>query len=95
MRRGNLVLTALILLETPNYGYGLLKILRDQGMEISQDTLYPLLRRLESQGLIQGDWDTQSTRPRKIYRITERSLPLREKLIVEWKKQKEIMEAII
>lgn len=95
MRRGNLVLTTLIHLEKPNYGYGLLKILRDSGQEISQDTLYPLLRRLESQGLLQGDWDTETKRPRKIYQVTAKARPLRDRLIQEWRKQKDIMEAIL
>lgn len=92
LRRGDLVLTALCLLEKENYGYALIEKLRQANLEISQDTLYPLLRRLESQGLLIGEWETSGSRPRKIYVITEKGRKIRQKLTQDWKKQKTAME---
>ena len=95
IRRGDLVLAALVLLEEPDYGYGLLKLLKDRGLDVSQDTLYPLLRRLEAQGFLTGDWDTRNNRPRKMYRIREECRPIRDRLIEDWKQQKKLMEEIL
>jgi len=95
MKRGDIVLAALLMLDSPDYGYGLLKKMQSKGLDISQDTLYPLLRRLESQGLIESDWDTEGSRPRKVYIIREESKSLREEMIEQWKNQKAIMEKLI
>ena len=61
LRRGVLSIAVLSQLSKEEYGYSLLKALSDKGMEIDQSTLYPLLRRLESQGLLQSDWRSSST----------------------------------
>ena len=66
LRRGVLSIAVLSQLSKEEYGYSLLKALSDRGMEIDQSTLYPLLRRLESQGLLQSDWQM---------RFPERSAP--------------------
>ncbi|MGS0562819.1 PadR family transcriptional regulator [Microbacterium aurugineum] len=71
LRRGYLVLACLQALEDPIYGYGLLKDLRSAGIAIEGDTLYPLLRRLESQGLLTSVWNTEQSRPRKFYVVTD------------------------
>lgn len=92
LRRGDLVLAALCLLEQEDYGYGLIGRIREAQMEVSQDTLYPLLRRLEGQGLLEGDWETTGSRPRKIYRITSKGREIRQGLKEEWIKQKQAME---
>ena len=73
LRRGLLVLAVLSQLAKQQYGYALLKLLADQGMEIDQGTLYPLLRRLESQGLLQSNWNVEEAgRPRRYYVISAR-----------------------
>ena len=71
LRRGTVVLACLLILEQPGYGYGLLETLDRAGFAVDANTLYPLLRRLEKQGLLTSKWDTADARPRKFYRTTE------------------------
>ena len=66
LRRGVIVLAVLSQLDQEQYGYSLLKLLSEKGLEVDQGTLYPLLRRLESQGLLSSDWNTEGSRPRLI-----------------------------
>src|SRR6202034_827056 len=70
LRRGSLVLAVLAALRTEQYGYTLRKILADHGMEIDEGTLYPLLRRLESQGLLTSQWREQDKRNKRFYRLS-------------------------
>ena len=67
LRRGTLILLVLTCLKEPTYGYSLIKILEENGITIEANTLYPLMRRLESQGLLQSQWDTSEGKPRKYY----------------------------
>ncbi|MBD3940339.1 PadR family transcriptional regulator [Microbacterium sp. NEAU-LLC] len=71
LRRGTVVLACLRLLETPGYGYGLLEELGDHGFPTDANTLYPLLRRLEKQGYLTSEWNTDEARPRKFYRTSD------------------------
>lgn len=71
LRRGTVVLACLALLEHPSYGYALLETLQHRGFRADANTLYPLLRRLESQGLLECEWNTDETRPRKFYQRTQ------------------------
>ena len=71
LRRGMIVLAVLSQLDHEQYGYSLLKLLSDQGLEVDQGTLYPLLRRLESQGLLQSNWRLEEARPRRYYVISQ------------------------
>jgi PadR family transcriptional regulator, regulatory protein PadR len=84
MRRGALVLAVLSQLDEPQYGYSLKKRLIEQGLEIDEGTLYPLLRRLEEQGLLQSDWQIQESRPRRYYQINKTGRAIRETLATEW-----------
>jgi DNA-binding PadR family transcriptional regulator len=84
LRRGSIVLASLIALETPGYGYGLLDALERAGLPVEANTLYPLLRRLESQGLLTSEWDTSETRPRKFYRTSTDGIRLARALRREW-----------
>ena len=68
--RGALVIACLRTLTTPEYGYGLVETLRRAGIATEGNTVYPLLRRLESQGLLSSTWDETSARPRKFYETT-------------------------
>jgi DNA-binding PadR family transcriptional regulator len=70
LRRGTVVLACLALLRTPTHGYALMETLQGHGFRADANTLYPLLRRLEGQGLLECEWNTESSRPRKLYRCT-------------------------
>lgn len=70
LRRGTVVLACLRLLVTPGYGYGLLEELAERGFATDANTLYPLLRRLEKQGYLESEWNTEEARPRKFYRTS-------------------------
>ena len=70
LRRGTLILLVLSQLRRPMYGYSLVKKLNEHQIPIDANTLYPLMRRLEGQGLLESSWDTSEAKPRKYYRIT-------------------------
>lgn len=95
LRRGTLVLAVLSQLKFPQYGYSLLKCLEDKGIQIEANTLYPLMRRLESQGLLENNWDTETTRPRKYYVLNETGKEIFEVLKKEWQQTCEKMNKLI
>ncbi|WP_194410656.1 PadR family transcriptional regulator [Microbacterium cremeum] len=76
LRRGTIVLACLRLLEKPGYGYGLLEELGRRGFPTDANTLYPLLRRLEKQGFLTSEWNTDEARPRKFYRTSDAGVQL-------------------
>lgn len=80
MNRGFLQLVILMLLEKPMYGYLIMKHMEEKGAAIEESTLYPLMRRLESQGLLSSRWDTSENKARKYYEVTEEGRLVREKL---------------
>ena len=84
LRRGALVLAVLSQLEEAKYGYALMNDLSNQGLEIEQGTLYPLLRRLEADGLLDSEWNTEGSRPRRYYVINDLGRQLLEELSGEW-----------
>lgn len=84
LRRGVIVLAALSQLGSEQYGYSLLKKLADLGLEVDQGTLYPLLRRLEAQGLLASVWKLEEARPRRYYVISAEGKKLLPKLKKEW-----------
>jgi DNA-binding PadR family transcriptional regulator len=84
LRRGVQIIVVLQLLKKPQYGYSLLSILESNGIEIEAGTLYPLLRRLESQKLLESTWDTTESRPRKFYEISDYGIEVLNILIKEW-----------
>ena len=71
MRRGSIVLAVLSHLETEQYGYSLIQLLSEKGFEIDQNTLYPLLRRLANQGLLDSSWKVEENRSRRYYTINK------------------------
>jgi DNA-binding PadR family transcriptional regulator len=85
LRRGVLQIAVLALMRRPTYGYQLLKDLDARGLPAEEGTLYPILRRLEKQGLIGGEWDTNGTRPRKYYRMTAEGERTLGSLLDTWK----------
>lgn len=84
LRRGSVVLASLLACTTPRYGYGLLTTLADVGIDTEANTLYPLLRRLEGQGLLTSSWHTDEPRPRKYYETTPLGTDVAERLHSEW-----------
>jgi PadR family transcriptional regulator, regulatory protein PadR len=84
LRRGMITLAVLSQLSEEQYGYSLLKLLSDQGMDVDQGTLYPLLRRLETQGLLQSSWRLEETRPRRYYLISAEGKKVFPRLKEEW-----------
>ena len=96
LRRGVLSIAVLSQLSKEQYGYSLLKALADKGIEIDQSTLYPLLRRLESQGLLQSDWRiADETRPRRYYVISTQGRAVLNKLKREWSAMAATMQKML
>lgn len=84
LKRGSVVLACLLILETPGYGYGLLERLQQANVDVDANTLYPLLRRLEKQGLLTSDWNTEGPRPRKYYETSKEGRDLAGVLMESW-----------
>jgi PadR family transcriptional regulator PadR len=84
LRRGCLVLAVLSQLREEHYGYALRKALADRGMEIDENTLYPLLRRLESQGLLLSQWREEEKRNKRFYRLSVDGEQILGRLLDEW-----------
>ncbi len=85
LRRGVLVLAVLSQLQQEQYGYSLKQVLSDQGLDINEGTLYPLMRRLEAQGLLESEWQVvDDARPRRYYRISETGKTILANLTQEW-----------
>jgi len=84
IRRGVIVLAVMSQLENEQYGYSLIKRLEDHGLVMDQGTLYPLLRRLESQGLLESVWRLEGTRPRRYYVISQAGKNILPRLKEEW-----------
>ena len=95
LRRGVLVLAALSQLKEPKYGYALIDRLGEQGIEIEQGTLYPLLRRLESQDLLESEWNVEGSRPRRYYVLSAEGERLLKALKMEWGELIEVMEVLL
>jgi PadR family transcriptional regulator, regulatory protein PadR len=85
LRRGCLILAVLAALRTEQYGYTLRKALAERGMEIDEGTLYPLLRRLESQGLLTSQWREQDKRNKRFYRLSAEGKLILKQLLEEWR----------
>lgn len=96
LRRGIISIAVLSLLGKEEYGYSLLKALSDQGLDVDQSTLYPLLRRLESQGLLQSDWRiVDEARPRRYYVISPQGREVLAQLKKEWSAMTESMQKLL
>lgn len=95
LRRGILVLATLSQLEEARYGYALIDELSRRGLEIDQGTLYPLLRRLEDQGLLDSEWNVEGARPRRYYQISESGIEMLQTLTEEWQGLVGVMEGLL
>lgn len=80
-----MILAVLACLRSEQYGYTLRKTLADRGLDIEEGTLYPLLRRLETQGLLLSEWREAEKRNKRFYRLSMLGEEILEKLLAEWK----------
>jgi PadR family transcriptional regulator PadR len=86
LRRGCLIVAVLAQLRTEQYGYTLRKALADDGLAIDEGTLYPLLRRLESQGLLVSQWREEDKRNKRFYRLSPTGAEILDQLLNEWQR---------
>ncbi len=84
LRRGCLILAVLAQLRAEHYGYTLRKALADEGLAIEESTLYPLLRRLETQGLLTSEWREEEKRNKRFYRLSADGQAVLQLLLAEW-----------
>ncbi len=84
LRRGTIILSVMSRLKSPQYGYSLVVLLAEKGITVDAGTLYPLLRRLESQGLLESSWDVESAKPRKYYQLSECGREIYKRLCTQW-----------
>lgn len=95
LRRGVLVLAVLSRLQVPQYGYSLRQALAEGGMPVEEGTLYPLLRRLEAQGLLASEWSTEHAPPRRYYRLSEEGSRAFAALAGAWRDQVRVMNGFL
>jgi PadR family transcriptional regulator, regulatory protein PadR len=95
LRRGSLIIAVLAQLRQEHYGYALRKALADQGMEIEESTLYPLLRRLESQGLLESEWREEDKRNKRFYRLSKDGAQILKQLLEEWNSMNSSLKRIV
>jgi PadR family transcriptional regulator, regulatory protein PadR len=95
LRRGCLILAVLAQLRVEHYGYTLRKALADQGLAIEESTLYPLLRRLETQGLLTSEWREEEKRNKRFYRLSDAGREILEQLLAEWRGINESLNTIL
>jgi PadR family transcriptional regulator PadR len=95
LRRGCLIVAVLAQLREEHYGYTLRKALADEGLAIEESTLYPLLRRLETQGLLTSQWREEDKRKKRFYRLSPDGETTLEQLLVEWNGINESLHKIL
>jgi PadR family transcriptional regulator PadR len=95
LRRGCLILAVLGQLREEHYGYTLRKALAERGLAIEESTLYPLLRRLESQGLLVSQWREEDKRNKRFYRLSPEGAGVFDYLASEWKDMNAAMNNIL
>jgi PadR family transcriptional regulator PadR len=95
LRRGSLTLAVLAQLRAEHYGYTLRKALAGQGLDIDEGTLYPLLRRLESQELLTSEWREEGGRNKRFYKLSEDGRQMLKQLLAEWKGLNQSLDRIV
>ena len=95
LRRGSLILAVLGQLRDEHYGYTLRKALADAGVEIDEGALYPMLRRLETQGLLTSEWREEEKRNKRFYRLSPLGTETLARLIVEWRALNRSLDGIL
>ena len=95
LRRGTLTISVLSQMKEPKYGYALVQSLEEKGVAIDPNTLYPLLRRLENQRLLESKWETSGAKPRKYYQRTEYGTHIFEQMKIYWQNLSAGMERLL
>ena len=95
LRRGVIILAVMSQLHEEQYGYSLMKRLEAQGMQIDQGTLYPLLRRLEDQSLLDSIWRVEASRPRRYYKLNNYGEKVLDEMINEWSRIKKTVDDML
>jgi len=94
LRRGSLTLAVLQALRREHYAYSLRKYLADHGLEVDEGTLYPLVRRLEKDGVLTSEWREESARKRRFYRLSALGQALLPRLRQEWQQLADALNRI-
>ena len=95
LRRGSLVLAVLAQLRSEQYGYTLRKALAEHGMAVDEGTLYPLLRRMEEQGLLKSEWKIEDGPPRRYYQLSAEGKRLYRELSASWRALVSTMDKLL
>ncbi|WP_217695688.1 PadR family transcriptional regulator, partial [Pseudomonas syringae] len=95
LRRGSLILAVLASLRREQYGYSLRVALGEAGVEMEESTLYPLLRRLEGQGLLDSEWREEDRRKKRFYRLSARGEAMLTRLAAEWRGLSRSLETML
>ena len=95
LRRGSLTLAVLAQLRAEHYGYTLRKALAELGLEIDEGTLYPLLRRLETQELLTSEWREEGGRNKRFYKLSDAGRLMLKQLLAEWKGLNQSLDRIV
>ena|SRR5687767_1144613 len=95
LRRGSLILAVLGQLRAEHYGYTLRKALAEAGVEIEEGALYPMLRRLETQGLLESEWREEDKRNKRFYRLSSAGRETFARLIAEWRSLNQSLDGIL
>lgn len=95
LRRGTLIINVLSQMETPKYGYSLIELLEGKGVLVEANTLYPLLRRLEKQSLLQSHWNTEGAKPRKYYQMSSYGRQIYQQLCTAFLEMTETTKVLI
>ncbi|MEM7218641.1 MAG: helix-turn-helix transcriptional regulator [Pseudomonadota bacterium] len=95
LRRGAIVIAVLAALRAEHYGYSLRHALAERGIEVEEGTLYPLVRRLEQQGLLASEWREENKRRKRFYRLAPAGEATLERLLDDWRTLNLGLEQII
>lgn len=95
LRRGSLILAVLGALRAEHYGYTLRAVLAEQGVEIDEGALYPMLRRLETQGLLTSQWREEGKRQKRFYQLSADGAETLETLAGEWRAMNAALSTIL
>jgi len=95
IRKGVIVLAVMSQLHEEQYGYSLMKRLEEQGMQIDQGTLYPLLRRLEDQSILDSTWRVETSRPRRYYKLNSHGEKILDDMSNEWSRIKKTIDELL
>jgi len=95
LRRGTLILAVLAQLRVERYGYSLRQALASVGVEIDEGALYPMLRRLEGQGLLTSEWREEDKRTKRFYRLSSQGEAVLARLAGEWRSINDTLQPLL